>query len=337
MTRCSFVQTAGKVGGMEKEKQIIEVDLHLLDLRYGHTRIKNDKALANLERSIRQYGQIVPVLAVTSANTFILIDGFLRFAALQRCGHDCLKVQILEEDEAGALFILLARNNDRQWEVIEQASIIQELHNRFSYSFEEIGKHLARDKSWVKRRLDLVDLLPEEIQQAVIAGKISTWSASNVLVPLSRVNEQDAIHLTNKLVTDPLSTRELATLYDHYKNSNRAVRDRIINAPALFAKTSKQQKLALDAKQVDEGPEGKWLKDITIVCHILKQLLNTAEYAFYPTQDGFHRNQQRIWLRNAEEMIVKLKEQAERKVHDITSIPANNPGDGQQSCEYARD
>ncbi len=313
----------------------MEVDLHLLDLRYGHTRIKNDLALAKMEKSINNYGQIVPVLAIAYKDIFILIDGFLRLGALKSCGHDCIKVQVIEEDEAGALFILLAKNNDRQWEIIEQAAIIQELHNRFSYSFEEIGKRLGRDKSWVKRRLDLVDSLPQEIQQAVMTGKVSTWSASHVLVPLSRVNEQDAIRLTEKLVKDPLSTRELTTLYDHYKKSNRMVRDRIIDNPTLFAKTSMQQKLVLDAKQVNEGPEGKWLKDITIVCHILKRLLNTAEHAFYPNQDRFHRNQKQIWLKNAEELIVKLKEQTERKVYDNTSIPADNPGDGQQRCELA--
>lgn len=310
-----FLSAACKVGGMERKQQIMEIDLHLLDLRYGHTRIKNGKGLAKMEKSISHFGQIVPVLAIAQENTFILIDGFQRLRALKGCGHDCIKVQVLEEDEAGALFILLAKNNDRQWEVIEQASIIQELHSRFTYSFEEIGKRLGRDKSWVKRRLDLIDSLPEEIQQAVMDGKVSSWSASHVLVPLSRVNEQDAIRLTDKLLKDSLSTRELTTLYDHYKKSNRTVRDRIIDDPSLFAKTSKQQKLALDAKQVSDGPEGKWLKDITIVCHILKRLLNTAEYAFYPNLDRFHRNQQQIWLKNAAEMIVELKEQAERKSH----------------------
>ena len=70
--------------------------------------------------------------------------------------------------------------------------------------------------------------------QAVMAGKVSTWAASHVLVPLSRVNEEDAVRLTDKLLEDPLSTRELSRLYEHYKKSNRVVRDRIIEDPVLF-------------------------------------------------------------------------------------------------------
>lgn len=247
---------------------------------------------------------------------------------MKACGHDCIKLQVIEENEADSLFVLLAKNNDRQWEVIEQAALIQELHSRFTYSFGEIARRLGRDKSWVKRRLDLVDSLPEEIKQAVMTGKLSTWSACHVLVPLSRVNEKDACQLTEKLLRDPLSTRELARLYVHYKKSNRVVRDRIMADPLLFARTIRLQDQEKDAKQIDDGPEGKWLKDITIVCHILKRLISTAEYVFYPEQDHFHRRQRQIWIKKAEKMIIELKEQAGRKSHDKTGLPADNSGDG---------
>jgi len=318
---------------MKKQTPHMEIDFHLLDLRYAHTRIKNAAALAKMSNSITRYGQIVPALAVPENNKFILIDGYLRLKALKACGHDCIKLQVIEENEADSLFVMLAKNNDRQWEVIEQAALIQELHSRFTYSFGEIARRLGRDKSWVKRRLDLVDSLPEEIKQAVMTGKLSTWSASHVLVPLSRVNEKDACQLTKNLLRDPLSTRELARLYEHYKKSNRVVRDRIIANPSLFARTIRLQDQ--DAKQINDGPEGKWLKDITIVCHILKRLITTAEYVFYPEQDLFHRRQRQIWIKKAEKMIIELNEQAGRKSHDKTGLPADNSGDGQQGRELA--
>ncbi len=317
---------------MEKQPQIKEVDIHLLDLRYAHTRIKNDKVLTRMQNSIRRYGQIVPVLVIPENNKFILIDGYLRLQSLQACGYDCVKLKAVEEDEAGALFVLLAKNNDRQWESIEQAALIGELHNRFSYSFGDIGKQLGRDKSWVKRRLDLIDSLPEEIRQAVMVGKISPWSASHVLVPLSRVNEEDAVLLTKELLKDPLSTRELSRLYEHYKKSNRVVRKRIIADPSLFVKTIQQHDQEREAKQVEAGPEGKWLKDISVVCHILKRLISASEYIFYPEQDIFQRRQRQIWIKKAAKMIVELKERAGRTPHDNTSIPADNSGDDQQRC-----
>jgi len=311
----------------------IEVDIHLLSQRYSHTRIKNSKVLARMQNSIMRYGQIVPAIAIPDGKKFILIDGYLRLHALMACGHDSIKLLVSEGNEADSLFSLLASNNDRHWEVIEQASLINELQIRFSYSLSEIGKQLGRDKSWVKRRLDLIISLPDEIKEAVMTGKVSTWSASHVLVPLSRVNEKDACRLTKRISEDPISTRQLSRLYDHYRKSPRTVRDRIIAEPFLFARTILQQDQDRAAKQINDGPEGKWQKDITIVCHILKRLLKTAEYVFYPSLDKFQYRQRLIWMREAETMIIELIEQARRRSHDNTDLSADNSGDGKQRRE----
>jgi len=311
---------------MKTKDQIKEVDFHLLDLRYSHTRIKIPKTLVALQSSILAYGQIVPALAIAEKGTYILIDGYMRLAALKGCGHDCIKIQLMDAGESDALFTLLVKNNDRKLEIIEQAALIQELYNRFSYSFPEIANHLGRDKSWVKRRLDLIDSLPEEILQPVMDGKLSSWAASRILVPLARANEQDCLNLTKKIIEDPLSTRELVCLYDHYKNSNRTLRDRIIAEPSLFVKTLKKQEDKKIGNQIHEGPEGKWFKDISIVCHILKRLKKTSELLLYPTLDNHHRCRCRVWLTSAEKTLIEIKKQLERKEHDNTGIPTDHPG-----------
>ncbi len=308
---------------MDTEKLIREIDFHLLDLRYSHTRIKNNKALARMQNSVHTYGQIVPALAVPAAGKFVLIDGYLRLSALKACGRDCIKVLLMDE-EPGSLLTLLAKTDDRQLETVEQATLIQELHNRFSYSFAEIARRLGKDKSWVKRRLDLLESLPEEVLVAVMNGTVSSWAASRILVPLSRANEQDCIDLTRKIIADPLSTRELVSLYDHYKTSNRTVRDRIVANPSLFSKTTKQLEEQKLGQQINEGPEGKWFKDISIVCHILKRLKKTVDSVLYPALDSHHRNRCQIWLTRAEKIIAELQEQTKRKNHDNSGIPTDH-------------
>jgi len=308
---------------MNPQKTIREVDFHLLDLRYSHTRIKNDKALLKMQNSINAYGQTEPGLAIVEKGRFALIDGYLRLAALQACGHDCITVQLVEK-EPDSLLTLLAKGDDRQLEAVEQAALIQELHNRFNYSFAEIAKSLGKDKGWVKRRLDLLESLPEEALEAVMAGTVSSWAASRVLVPLSRANEQDCLDLTRKIVADPLSTRELVCLYEQYKKSNRTVRDRIVADPSLFTKTLKDQEEQKVGKQINEGPEGKWFKDINIVCHILKRLKKTSESMFYPALDSYQRQRCQIWLTRAEKTITQLQEQAKRTTHDNTSVSTDH-------------
>ena len=304
---------------MNTENLIREVDFHLLDLRYSHTRINDPKALLRMQNSINTYGQIVPVLAILEKDRFVLIDGYLRYGALQACGRDCLKVQVVE-GEPDSLINLLVTSDDRQMEAIEQAGLIQELHHRFSYSFAEIAKRLGKDKGWVKRRLDLVESLPKEVMEAVMNGTVSSWAASRVLVPLSRANEQDCLDLTKKIIADPLSTRELVCLYDHYQKSARTVRDRIIADPRLFTRTVKEQEQQKQGKQINDGPEGKWFKDIRIVCHILKRLQARSDIML----DSQCRRRCQIWLKNVEEAIVELKEQAKRKSHDNPGIPADH-------------
>ena len=207
---------------------------------------------------------------------------------------------------------MLARNNDRKLETVEQAALIQELYNRFSYSFQEIANHLGRDKSWVKRRLDLVDFLPEEVLQAVMTGKLSSWAASRVLVPLARANEQDCLDLTRKIIENPLSSRDLVCLYNHYKKSNRTVRNRIIVEPSLFAKSVKELEQQKLGKQINQGPEGKWFKDIQIVCHILKRIKNTSELLCYPTLDNHEQRKCHVWLTSAEKTLLEIKQQLKR-------------------------
>ena len=302
---------------MNTENPIKEVDLHLLVLRYRHTRIRNPKALIRMRNSIMTYGQIVPALVTREEDRFVLIDGYLRYEALKACGHDCIKVQLVD-GEVDSLINLLVTGDDRKLEAIEQAGLIQELHHRFGYSFGEIATRLGKDKGWVKRRFDLVDSLPEEVMEAVMKGAVSSWAASRVLVPLSRANERDCLDLTGKIIADPLSTRELVCLYDHYRKSTRAVRDRIIADPRLFIRTVKEREQQKQGKQLDDGPEGKWFKDIRIVCHILKRLQGQSAIML----DRECRRRCRLWLNDAEKAIIELKQQV--KNHDNPGMPANH-------------
>jgi len=299
---------------MNTKNQINEVDIHLLDLRYSHTRIKNEKILVTLTNSIRAYGQIVPALVVSEQDRYTLIDGYKRLAALKICGHDCISIQIMDTEESSSLVLLLAQNNEYKLEAIEQAALIQELRERFRFSFSEIGERLGRSKSWVKRRLDLVESLPDEVHQAVMTGKLSSWAASRILVPLARANEEDCLKLTSKIIDNPLSTRELVNLYKHYGKSNRKVRDRIIDDPALFIKTLQEENDKKSGAQLNEGPEGKWFKNISIVCHMLKRLKTTSQDVLYPNQDKHNRQRCRVWLTDAEKIIVELKKEAEGSV-----------------------
>ncbi|MBC8459736.1 MAG: ParB N-terminal domain-containing protein [Deltaproteobacteria bacterium] len=303
-----------------------EIDLHQIVLRYAHTRVKNETVLRGLRRSVERYGQITPVLVVPNKdNRFVLIDGYLRVEVIRMCGKDTVIARIWETGEVNALLTVLARSDARQWEAVEQASMLSELMVRFELSMEQVAKRVGRDKSWVKRRLDLIRALPEDVLSAVRAGHVSTWAASRILAPLARANTEHAQHLTAHLLKDAVSTRELDRFYAHYKKSNRNVRNKMINNPALFLKAARSRDEDKTAMGLNKGPEGAWLKDMNIVFHILLRLKKQLPTVFYPQQSEIDLKELVDGLKKAKAVFEYLHK--EIISHDRSANPADNRGD----------
>ena len=305
------------------EKQT--VDLHLLELRYAHIRVKHEAQVRRLADSISRHGQLEAMLAVSSQDDrLILVDGYQRHAALKYLGQDAGLVTVVNEPESQILCQLLIHRGERQWEAIEEAGLIQELHRRFSYSLSEIGRRIGRDKSYVQRRMDLLESLPEEILSQVIAGVISTWAANRVLIPLARANCTDATRLAAHLEREPMYTRELQVFYEHYQKANRQVRERMLDQPALFIKS-----IHALAGSKDESPEEKWLHDAKVVCAILDRLRDKADTVFYPNQEQKLRRRLLIRAAKARRLTVELQQKIkERLEYDRPHKRASNPGNG---------
>ena len=69
---------------------------------------------------------------------------------------------------------------------LEQGWLLEELEQRFHYGLDELARQFDRSVSWVSRRLALVELLPESIQQQMREGKLSAQVAMKFLVPVAR-------------------------------------------------------------------------------------------------------------------------------------------------------
>jgi ParB/RepB/Spo0J family partition protein len=199
------------------DTQTLESDLHQLDLRFASLRLRQPRVVERLARSIEQDGQLVPVVAVAEQeNRWVLIDGYLRIAALRRLARDTAWVELWDCPVSQALLWALVRVQDRTWEAIEEGAVIRELITRFALSQREVARQTGRDVSWVNRRLSLVQDLPEALFVAICQGELSTWAATRVLAPLARANNEHAQMLLTALQRDPLSTRELHIWYQHY-------------------------------------------------------------------------------------------------------------------------
>jgi ParB family chromosome partitioning protein len=271
-------------------ENVLHLDLHALIPRFAPLRLHDPARLGRLKASIERQGQLVPVVAVPEAGKeghWVLIDGYRRREALQSLGQDLIWVDAWERSVDEALLACLARTPDRPWEAIEEAALIEELARR--HPLQAIAAQLGRDVSWVSRRLSLIKSLPEDLLEQVRQGRISLWAASRILVPLARANSAHARTLLEKLEQEPLSTRELKRLYEHYEQAPRAQRQRLVENPGLFLKAVQSRQEEAADKRLAAGPEGAWYHDLRVVSAILSRLSGQVPTLFAPTQDAAER------------------------------------------------
>jgi ParB family transcriptional regulator, chromosome partitioning protein len=264
----------------------LEVDLHLLDLRFADARLLDPRAVERLASSIARDGQLVPCIAVgaspregasaTEHERLVLVDGYRRVAALRRLGRDRACVERWHCDLAEALLGVLARAPNRSFAAIEEALLLQEVTHGLGVSQRDAARRCGRDGSWVNRRLKLLSVLPEAAITAVRSGKLSSWAAARVVAPLARANGAHADRLLRAQSEARLSTRELRLWFDHYQKSRRCVRERMVEHPRLFLQAFNENAEQKSSECLRGGPEGQCETDLwrinELICRVRKRL-----------------------------------------------------------------
>lgn len=303
---------------MEGSIRIKQIEIVHLDLSYSDIRIQNPKATIRMADALASYGQIMPILVVAQETaSYTLIDGYLRVAAARRLGKDTLSAHIFDGNEKQALCHVLVRSGERKWDIIEQAGLIQQLHRRHELSQHQIASLLGKHQSWVSRRLALLEALPEQVIKCVKQANISSWAAARVLAPMARANTEHAQRLTENLMKQPLSTRQLFVFFKHYQQSNRKVRENMIKEPLLFVKATEAGIQLRDDRKLSQGPEGQWRKDLSLIGHMSQRLIQAADNVIYAGQSNLDQRSLLTAFNRTDRMWENLKTHIERRTHDI--------------------
>jgi len=210
----------------------VEVDLHQLELRHRDLRIHDGEQRRRLIGSVAEVGQQVPVVVIRDAERFVLIDGYLRVEALRRLHRDTAMATAWPLSEVEAL--LHHRHLETAKRVaLEDAWLLGRLREH-GLTMDELACRLCRSKSWVSRRLGLLDALALSAQDAVRAGTVPPHAAMKYLVPLARANKRHCEQLIAGIGDTRVSDREVGALYTAWKRTDRAGKQRIVAEPLLF-------------------------------------------------------------------------------------------------------
>jgi len=298
-------------------REVKEIEIAHLHLRYAHTRIQRPERITSLASSIERFGQIIPVVVLREAmNSLVLIDGYLRVKALRSCRRDTVVAEIWEGKEEEALVEVLARAHTRKWDLVEEAALLWELHRRSHLSQSKIASLLGRKQGWVSGRLALYNALAEDTLELIRKGTISTWVATRVIAPIARAMPEHGKVLCENLSQTDLSTRDLAILFRHYQKANRKQRENLVREPLLFLKALRAREEATEAKVLKEGLEGQWLRELRLIGHILRGLLRAVPTLFYSGQGNLDRRILLTAFEDSREQFAELEKKIRRYDRD---------------------
>jgi ParB family transcriptional regulator, chromosome partitioning protein len=284
----------------------MQLEFHQLDRRLEHLRVRSPQRQRRLLASLAESGQQTPIVVVAAAGhpgRYLVIDGYKRIAALQQLGRDAVEAVIWPMGEAEALLLDRSLRFSEHETALEQGWLLQEMEQRFGYGLDELARRFDRSASWVSRRLALVELLPETIQQQVREGKITAHLAMKYLVPVARISLNDCERMAATFTEHHCDTRQAGQLYAAWRDGSPVIRQRILNQPKLFFKAQ---------RQVEPGPEGtppsqpaaELLRDLEMVLAIV----NRASRRMAGAAAEIHRNQ----LEDARGKIDRIQSQLHR-------------------------
>src|ERR1700689_5048304 len=234
----------------------MQLEFHQLDRRWEHLRVRHPSRQRRLLASLADSGQQTPIVVVTAegqSDRYVVIDGHKRIAALEQLGRDTVEAVAWPMSEAAAVLLDRSLRLSEHETALEVGWLLAEMEQRFGYSLEDLARQFDRSVSWVSRRLALVELLPETIQQQVREGTLGAQLAMKYLVPIARVKVEDCERMAAAFIQHHCDTRQAGQLYAAWRDGSRVGRERILAEPELFLKTQRQPPSAKPAAAALDG------------------------------------------------------------------------------------
>jgi hypothetical protein len=154
------------------EGSLRPVALTALGQRYRRYRLADPLAEEAMAGSLRRWGQLSPVVACAHGEQLEVLDGFKRLAAApQVAGWTTLSVRLIAVDERTAKAAILGLNRgQRPVRELEEAWIVQALVRDDGLTQVEAAHLLGQHKSWVCRRLALLEKLSPAVKEDLRLG-----------------------------------------------------------------------------------------------------------------------------------------------------------------------
>jgi len=315
----------------------MQLEFHQLERRWEHLRVRHAARQRRLLASLSESGQQTPIVVVAAegqAERYVVIDGYKRIAALEQLGRDTVEAVVWPMSEAAAVLLDRSLRLSEHETALEVGWLLAEMEQRFGYGLEELARRFDRSVSWVSRRLALVEVLPEAIQQQVREGKILAQVALKFLVPVARQSLEDCQRMAAIFAQQHCDTRDAGQLYGAWRRGSPAIRKRILDQPDLFFKTQRQAQ-----EKAPTGTGAELLRDLEMVAAIVNRAQRRLTGAAGMELDHQQAKAARYQIERIQKQLQRVDDEIlpEKKPHVEPSTTHHDSGTECAASEQTRD
>jgi hypothetical protein len=262
------------------------VALSELGQRYRRYRLADPEAEEAMAGSLRRWGQLAPVVACVRSEKLELLDGFKRHAAARQMAGMTLSVRVLEVDEPTAKAAILGLNRgQRATRELEEAWIVQGLVRDDQMTQVEAAHLLGRHKSWVCRRLALLEKLSVAVKEDLCLGLVGP-SLARQLTRLPTGNQEALLALTRR---ETLTAQEVSGVIDLLQGASQEQAAFVLQKPREALALTQGMSQALRDPRLSRA--GNWLAKY--LAQALESLVRVENWLRTP-------NERELWAQDRE-------------------------------------
>lgn len=178
----------------------------------------DEKTIKNIEKSIIEHGLYNPLIVRNTKNgKFEIVIGRKRWIACKKLNYSNVPIIVNDYSDQETLLILLCDSREnKNFNPIEVALIINALTVKFDYKKGDIAEILHQSPSQISNYLSLLTL-PSPIIYDVSTNKLS-FGHAKALAHLE--NEKEIMNIVNKIYDFNLSVRETENLVYSLKDES---------------------------------------------------------------------------------------------------------------------
>jgi ParB family chromosome partitioning protein len=174
-------------------------------------------SIEELAESLKAEGMLQPVVVRKIPNGYELIAGERRWRAAQRAGLAEIPAVVKDASPEDATVLALVENLQREdLNPMEAAQAFRRLMMHFGLTQEDVARRVHKERSSVANTLRLLQL-PDELQQAVIDGRLSHGHAKALL----GLDADVQLTLGRRVIIEGLSVRRTEALVSSGARSRR--------------------------------------------------------------------------------------------------------------------